>query len=52
LLNGRPYSVPDDIKAVATRVLRHRILLKFQASAEGVTPEYLIDGILHRVPTP
>jgi MoxR-like ATPase len=52
LLNGRPYAVPDDIKAVATRVLRHRILLKFQASAEGVTPEYLIDGILHRVPTP
>lgn len=52
LLNGRPFAVPDDVKAVATRVLRHRVLLKFQASAEGVTPEYLIDGILHRVPTP
>jgi MoxR-like ATPase len=52
LINGRPYAVPDDIKAVATRVLRHRVVLKFQASAEGITPEYLIDGILHRVPTP
>ncbi|AMO63624.1 MoxR-like ATPase [Mycolicibacterium phlei] len=51
-LNGRPYTVPDDVKSVAVRVLRHRILLKFQASAEGVTPEYLIEGILHRVPTP
>lgn len=52
LINGRGYTVPDDVKAVATRVLRHRIVLKFQASAEGVTPEYLIDGMLHRVPTP
>lgn len=52
LMNGRPYAIPDDVKAVATRVLRHRVVLKFQASAEGITPEYLIDGILHRVPTP
>lgn len=52
LINGRPYAVPDDVKAVATRVLRHRLVLKFQASAEGVTPEFLIDGLLHRVPTP
>lgn len=52
LLEGRPYAVPDDIKAVAKRVLRHRIILKFQASAQGITPEYLVDGILHRVPTP
>ena len=52
LINGRHYAVPDDVKAVATRVLRHRVLLKFQASAEGITPEYLIDGILHLVPTP
>jgi MoxR-like ATPase len=52
LLSGRPYAVPDDVKAVATRVLRHRIILKFQASAQNITPEYIIDGILHRVPTP
>lgn len=52
LLGGRPYTVPDDLKAVAQRVLRHRIILKFQASAEGITPEYLIDGILHNLPTP
>ncbi|BBY27539.1 AAA family ATPase [Mycolicibacterium sediminis] len=52
LINGRPYAVPDDVKAVATRVLRHRIVLKYQASAEGITPEFLVDGILHRVPTP
>lgn len=52
LINGRSYAVPDDVKAVATRVLRHRIVLRFQATAEGVTPEYLVEGILHRVPTP
>jgi MoxR-like ATPase len=52
LLSGRPYAVPDDVKAVASRVLRHRIILKFQASAQNITPEYIIDGILHRVPTP
>jgi MoxR-like ATPase len=52
LLSGRPYAVPDDVKAVASRVLRHRIILKFQASAQNITPEYIIDGILHRVSTP
>lgn len=52
LIQGRGYTTPDDVKTVATRVLRHRILLKFQASGEGITPEHLINGLLHRVPTP
>lgn len=52
LINGRPHVVPDDVKAVATRVLRHRLVLKFQASADGVTPEFLVESILHRVKTP
>ncbi|MCT7372105.1 AAA family ATPase [Mycolicibacterium llatzerense] len=52
LIHGRPHVVPDDVKAVATRVLRHRLVLKFQASADGVTPEFLADSILHRVPSP
>ena len=52
LINGPPYPVPDDIKAVAPPGRRPPGGRKVQASAEGITPEYLVDGILHRVPTP
>lgn len=52
LIHGRPHVVPDDVKSVATRVLRHRLVLKFQASADGITPERLVESILHRVPSP
>jgi MoxR-like ATPase len=51
-LHGRGYVVPEDVKEVAKDVLRHRILLTYEAEAENVTPETVVDRILERVQVP
>jgi MoxR-like ATPase len=50
LLEGRFNVSISDLQALAKPVLRHRILLNFEAEAEGVTPEAIVDGILESVP--
>ena len=52
LLSGRNHVLPDDIKALAHRVLRHRLILGFEAVAQNVTSEVLIDNIIAGVRTP
>jgi len=52
LLQGRTHVSYDDIKALALPVLRHRILLNFQAQSEKVTTETLINKLVAAVPTP
>ena len=51
-LRGRGYVVPEDVKEIAHDVLRHRILLSYEAEAENVTSETVIDRILERVEVP
>lgn len=51
-LEGRDYVVPDDIKAIVYDVLRHRILLSYEAEAEDITPEHIITEILDNVNLP
>jgi MoxR-like ATPase len=48
-LAGRDYVTPDDVRALAHDVLRHRILLSFEAEASGVTPDKVIDTLLNVV---
>lgn len=50
--DGRGYVIPEDVKAVAYDILRHRIILSFEAEAEGVTPENIIEQILNNVEIP
>ncbi len=45
-LQGRSYATPHDVKTVAPDVLRHRVLLSYEAEAEGKTPEDIIERIL------
>ncbi|MDF1488301.1 AAA family ATPase [Tessaracoccus caeni] len=52
LLDGRSYVTPSDITAMRHGVLRHRLILTFEALAERVRPEELIDAIFAAVPTP
>ena len=52
LLHGRAYATPQDVKEVVHDVLRHRILLTYEAEAEGVTSDKVIDRILNEVPVP
>jgi MoxR-like ATPase len=52
LLNGRGYVKPEDVKEIAYDVLRHRIILTYEAEAEGITPEAIIEKILNKVKVP
>lgn len=49
-LNERDYVSPDDVQAVAKDVLRHRILLSFEAEAEGLSSDHVVSALLQRVP--
>ena len=51
ILRGRGYASVEDVKAVAAPVLRHRILLNFNAEAEGVTSDHVVDRLLEDTPT-
>ncbi len=52
LLNGRNYVTPDDIKRLRYPVLRHRIMLNFEAAADEIHPEAIIDAIFSKVVAP
>jgi len=52
LLNGRTHVIPEDIRTLRHVILRHRVLLTFEADAEGVRSEQIIDQIFGAVPTP
>ena len=51
-LNGRGYVTPQDVKSMAPDVLRHRIILSYEAEAEGKTTDDLIATILERIEVP
>ncbi len=51
-MNGKPYVSPDDIRIVANSVLRHRIILSYEAEAEDKTPEEVIASIFDAVEVP
>ncbi len=52
LLQGRAYVTPDDVKLIVLDVMRHRILLTYEAEAEEVTTDQIIERILGKVPVP
>ncbi|MCC6129982.1 MAG: MoxR family ATPase [Acidobacteria bacterium] len=51
-LQGRGYVVPEDVKAVAPDVLRHRVILSYEAEAENVASDQVVSRILERVEVP
>lgn len=52
IMNGRNYVVPDDVKALRHVVLRHRILLSYDAEIAEKTVEQIIDDLFQSIPTP
>ena len=52
VLGGRGYVVPDDVHELRYAVLRHRLHLTFEALADGIAPETIIDAVFAAVPTP
>lgn len=51
-LQGRDYVTPEDVKAVAHDVLRHRLLLTYEASADRITPDQIVDRVLSGMTVP
>jgi MoxR-like ATPase len=52
LMNGRGFILPEDIRAVAYETLRHRVLISYEAEAEGITSGKIIDSVLNTVTIP
>jgi MoxR-like ATPase len=52
LVDGRNHVVPDDVKALTHRVLRHRVSLGFEAAADDVPVEHVIDAMVSGIRTP
>jgi len=51
-LSGRDFVTPDDVQAVAHDVLRHRLILSFEADAQGISSDQVIDELIREVPVP
>jgi MoxR-like ATPase len=51
-LAGRDYVTPEDIQDVAHDILRHRVLISFEAEAAGRTPDEIVDTLLSRIGVP
>jgi MoxR-like ATPase len=52
MMRGRGFVTPEDVKAMAPDVLRHRLTLTYEAEADEVTPDEIVSRILGKVPTP
>ena len=52
LLDLRAYVTPDDVKAVGPDVLRHRVLLTYEAEAQEISPDEVVRRLFERVKTP
>jgi len=52
LVNGRGYVIPEDVQEIAHDVLRHRIILTYEAEAEDITSDDIIDKIMKKVKVP
>ena len=51
-LRGRSYALPEDVKDLVPDVFRHRLVLTYEALAEGMTPDDLVQRIMRHIPTP
>jgi MoxR-like ATPase len=52
LVRGRQYVLPEDIRTIAPDVLRHRIVLSYEALGDDVSVQHVLDAILRKVPVP
>ena len=52
LMNGRTYVTPQDVKDIGLDVLRHRVIVSYEAEADGVSSEQIVSQILSSIPVP
>jgi len=51
-INGRGFVIPEDVRYIAPDILRHRILVSYEAEAEDISSENIINEILKEIPVP
>jgi MoxR-like ATPase len=49
ILSGRNFVIPEDVKEISKQVLRHRLILSYEALADGITTDYIVEKILETV---
>jgi MoxR-like ATPase len=52
LMRGRRYALPEDMRDLVPDVLRHRLVLSYEALAEGITPDQLVQRVLKKIALP
>jgi MoxR-like ATPase len=52
LLDGRPNASVDDVREIAPAALRHRLVLGYEAVADGISADSIVDAVLEAVPVP
>ncbi|HZP28721.1 MAG TPA: ATPase, partial [Acidimicrobiia bacterium] len=52
LVRGRDYALPEDVAAVARDVMRHRLVLSYEALGDGVTADHVLDRVLSAIALP
>ncbi len=52
MLRGRRYALPEDVTDLAPDVMRHRLVLSYEALAEGLSPDALVQRVMKAVPVP
>jgi MoxR-like ATPase len=52
MLRGRSYALPEDMTDLVPDVLRHRLVLSYEALSEGLTPDAITGKIMAKVPAP
>jgi MoxR-like ATPase len=52
MLRGRTYALPEDMTDLVPDVLRHRVVLSYEALSEGLSPDALIAKIMTKIPSP
>src|SRR5690606_33203095 len=52
LLRGRDYALPQDVQDIAPDVLRHRLVLSYDALADDVPPDHIVGRIMSTIPLP
>jgi MoxR-like ATPase len=51
-LRGRGYALPEDMSDLVPDVLRHRLVLSYEALSEGLSPDQIVAKIMARIPVP
>jgi len=52
LVRGRQYVLPEDVRMIAPDVLRHRLVLSYEALGDGVDVQHIVDAVLRKIPVP